>query len=91
MKVRWLMGVTEGQRVLVTRDLDFLPFFTLKKGSSGVVQFVNLERGACSVLIDELVEGCMDNEVFFNVKSAEFPYPYWYTLEEECWPMPKES
>lgn len=93
MRVRWLMHVTEGQRVLVTRDLDFYPFFELKKGSTGTVNYVNPERGTCVVMMDEAIEGCEEwnNEVYFNMEKAIAPHGEWYTLQEVCWPLPKES
>ncbi len=93
MKVKWLMRVTEGQRVVVTRDLDFSPFFELKGGTTGVVVFVNPERGTCSVRMDDPIEGCehWSNEVFFNTEEAEQPYTEWYTLEEVCWPLPRKG
>lgn len=94
MKVKWLLGVTEGQRVVVARDLDFQPFFTIRGGSTGVVVFVNAERGNCSVRMDEPVEGMSEhwaNEVYFNVEGAEAPHAEWYTLEQVCWPLPNRG
>ena len=91
MKVKWLTSVTVDQRVMMIRDLDFPPFFCLREGMEGVVEFVNSERGVCSVRMDEPVEGSelWDNEVYFNCSGAAAPHEGWYVLQDVSWPLPK--
>lgn len=90
VKVRWLMDVAVGQRVMVHSDLVAEPFYFLKAGSTGTVTFVNEQRGVCAVLMDQPFEGCeaLDNEIYFNFEDAAMPESGWFTLQEVMWPIP---